>query len=87
MIEMPYYNYSTLSNPVLLTVVRYCVTVLPLPCDRLANCPASHTPLHAGKGFSPSKLLTAQVGEWKMDGWVEKIATFDSWCFPFLSIY
>lgn len=82
MMEMPYRNYPTLSNPVLLTAVRCCDAVLPLPCDRLLTCPASH-PVHAGISFSLLQLQTAQVGtewvdEW-MDGW--KIATSDSWCF------
>lgn len=59
---------STLSNPAL-TAVRHCDTVLPLPCDRLLTCPASH-PVHAGKSVSLLQLLTAQVGTW-MDGWME----------------
>lgn len=36
--EMPYHNVLTLSDPVLLTVVRYCDTVLPLTCDTLLAC-------------------------------------------------
>lgn len=63
---MPYRNYSTLSNPVLLTVVKYCDTELPLPCDGLLTCPAS-LPVHAG--ISLLQLWTAQMGI--ENGWVD----------------
>lgn len=61
-------NSSMLSNPAM-TAVRHCDAVLPLPCDRLLTCPASH-PVHAGISVSLLQLLTAQVGTW-MDGWMD----------------
>lgn len=65
MTDVPYHNYLTLNNPVLLTVVWYCDTVLPLPCDSLVTCHASR-PVHAG--IQNSINSTSWVRKC-MDGW------------------
>lgn len=70
MTDVPYHNYSTLSNPVLLTVVWYCDTVLPLPCDSLVTCHASFSPFAcwdtASWNYKQHKLVQ------KMHVWMRK---------------
>lgn len=68
---MPYHNYVALSYPVLLQVVRYYDTVLPLPCDRLLTCTVLQ-PSACWDKLQPFETINSKSGCWTwMDGWMK----------------
>lgn len=63
MIEMPYCSCSALSDPVLLTEVRYCDTVLPLPRDWSLTFPVSSRCM---LGYASASFNSKQHMLWKV---------------------